>query len=169
MRSLFASVLFLSFILLPSIASFTLNYVPGGRKVDLRRFSLKVGDLEFSTEEVNDMEQLIVSLSMERTDESRRKKVEELFHEEFSKPNEEQNRFAALFDAVLMVAGERVQSDARRRALEKSFEKESPTRGEPAKEEERKGFMDGTNEERQLWAMVDLMVQTKTIVKKARG
>lgn len=131
--------------------------------------SLTVGDLEFSTNEVNDMENLIVSLSLETTDEIRRDKVEKVFAKEFSKSSEEKKRFTALFDAVLIVVGERVQSDARRRALEKSFEKESPTNGETEEEVQQKGFMDGTTEERQLWAMVDLMVQTKTIVKKARG
>lgn len=121
-------------------------------------------NVEFTTEEVKAMDDLIISLSMEPTDESRRQRALQLFETELAKPNGAPKRFTDLFDAVLIVVGDRVQMAAKKRALEG---------GQKAEESEgtnsTKDFMQRSAEERQLWALVDLMVQTKTLVKKARG
>jgi hypothetical protein len=97
------------------------------------------------------MNNLIVSLSEDSNDASRREKVEIIFAEQLAQPGAE--RFAALFDSVLMTVGERVQTEARKKAIE-AQEKEDPEQ---------------SGEHLQLWALIDMMVQTKTLVKRASG
>ena len=122
-------------------------------------------DNAFTTDEVNAMDELIISLSMEPTDEIRRTRAAKIFEMELAKPNGAPKRFTDLFDAVLMVVGDRVQMAAKKRALEAG-----PQSPEEAEEEvTRVNFMERSADERQLWALVDLMVQTKTLVKKASG
>lgn len=121
------------------------------------------------------MDELIISLTLEPTDESRRTRVDTLFTDELAKPNSVPQRFTDLFDAVLMVVGDRVQAEARKRALEAAEEAEEEPEEETEKDDgeeviQPKGaFMDRSPDERQMWALVDLMVQTKTLVKKANG
>ena len=122
-------------------------------------------DNAFTTDEVKAMDDLIISLSMEPTDEIRRKRAAQIFETELSKPNGAPKRFTDLFDAVLMVVGDRVQMEAQKRALEAG----PPTPEEAEEEVTRVNFMERSADERQLWALVDLMVQTKTLVKKASG
>ena len=127
--------------------------------------ALAAGNRDFTTEEVKAMDDLIISLSMEPTDESRRERAVKIFEKELTKPNGAPKRFADLFDAVLMVVGDRVQMAAKKRALEAG-----PQSPEEADDEAtRIDFMQRSADERQLWALVDLMVQTKTLVKKASG
>ena len=127
--------------------------------------ALAASSHDFTTDEVNAMDDLIISLSMEPTDESRRARAVQIFEKELAKPNGAPKRFADLFDAVLMVVGDRVQVAAKKRALEAG-----PQTPEEADDEAtRIDFMQRSADERQLWALVDLMVQTKTLVKKASG
>ena len=127
--------------------------------------TLAAGNHDFTTEEVKAMDDLIISLSMEPTDESRRERAVQIFNTELAKPNGAPKRFADLFDAVLMVVGDRVQMAAKKRALEAGPQ----TPAEAEEEASRIDFMQRSADERQLWALVDLMVQTKTLVKKASG
>jgi hypothetical protein len=116
---------------------------------------------DYSTDEVRAMDELIVSLSLMPSDESRRKRAVEIFDKELAKPNGAPKRFADLFDAVLAIVGDRVQSSAKLRASE--------THKQNTEEDSTLDFMSRSYDERQLWALVDLMVQSKTIVKKAAG
>ena len=136
------------------------------------------------------MEKLIVSLSKERTDASRRSRLSGILTEALAKPNGAPKRFTDLFDRTLIEVGDRVRSIALEKALQ--VEKLETGSGESGSVEESSlvsrveennvtpassdtspnedDFMSGkTDEEKQVWALVDMMVQSKTIVKKANG
>lgn len=152
----------LLFLLLVGGESFT---SPRQSKTFASPLALAADDHECTPEEVKAMDELIISLSMEPTDESRRARAVQIFEDNLSLPNGAPKRFADLFDAVLMVVGDRVQGEAKKRALEAG-----PQTTEEAEEEAtNKDWMERSADERQLWALVDLMVQTKTLVKKASG
>jgi hypothetical protein len=111
----------------------------------------KSSDLEQETE---DMKELILSLSLEPTDESRRERLAELFGEALAKPNGAPKRFTDLFDKTLIEVGDRV----RKEALETlECEQNLPSDGSKSPQE------------LQVWALIDMMVQSKTLVKKANG
>jgi hypothetical protein len=171
--------------LLSIAASFTPpQFVSIRNRVACRpQFAAASDDHEFTTEEVTAMDELIISLTLEPTDESRRTRVTTLFTEELAKPNGAPQRFTDIFDAVLMVVGDRVQTEARQRALEAAEEEQEEPEEEPNEEpneepekddeeqvvKPKATFMERSPDERQMWALVDLMVQTKTLVKKANG
>lgn len=123
------------------------------------------------------MDNLIISLSLEPTDESRRQRLVSLFHEKLATPG--RKRFTDLFDQVLVLAGNRVQIEAQKKALESvgdSVVKKSSENAAAEKEDEEdepemmdEELMDKKPEEKQLWALVDMMVQSKTITKKVYG
>ena len=132
-------------------------------------------DDSYSSAEVKAMEQLIVSISKEPTDESRRHRLQAVFDEELSTRHSE--RFSALFGEVLIVVGDRVKQEANEAAWERRRQQEADllqekVDGNPdddsSKDEGVSGFIVGnTEEEHQLWALIDMMVQSKTIVKRA--
>ncbi len=126
------------------------------------------------------MNSLIVSLSLEPTDDSRRHRLASVFTKELAKAlaKADCRRFSVLFDQVLAVVGDRVQLAATKKALEAQEERNQLDEQES---QEKEGSRDEENEdgdymgmgkspeERQLWALVDMMVQSKTISKKAFG
>eukprot|EP00978_Attheya_sp_CCMP212_P019608 scaffold55228_cov62-Attheya_sp.AAC.1 len=120
------------------------------------------------------MEDLILSLSVEPSDESRRGRLVSIFEMELSKENGAQE-FADQFGLALNVVGARVQDDARGKALKKREEAEAlgeePLEPEPLenKSSDVPIAMGHTAEEQQLWALIDMMIQSKTIVKKTFG
>jgi hypothetical protein len=141
--------------------------------------------------EEEEMTNLILSLIIdERTDESRRNRLSQIFQEnlvvydsnqgseESYQPSSSQNKdffhFVQLFDATLNKLGDRIQKKARDSALIKRREKleevETVEEGSSSSSSE-SGATDGTfetmlsEEERQLWACIDMLVQSKTIVK----
>ena len=121
------------------------------------------------------MEDLIISLSFEHTDTDRRKRVNDVFQEAFSRPNGMPKRFTDLFDKVLIEIGDKVQADAKKKffedqasqskEVESSSSEDTVAEDAPLVPEERTK----SPEELRLWALVDMMVQTKTIVKKHNG
>jgi hypothetical protein len=142
----------------------------------LTRLSLSSSADDYTATEVNEMNSLIVSLSLEPTDDSRRHRLASVFAKELAKAD--CRRFSVLFDQVLAVVGDRVQLAATKKALEAQEERnqldeqESQEKEGSRDEENEDGDYMGTGkspEERQLWALVDMMVQSKTISKKAFG
>lgn len=151
------------------------------------RYRSSLSDLEeYSEEEVLDMTELIRSLSLEPTDHDRRTRVKEVFHEALGRPNGSPQRFTTLFDKILIQYGEKVQNDAKKKyfeeeekaaaaaaAAESSGEEKEETEpvseNTPEDEDVQPVIRVKTPEELQLWALVDMMVQTKTIVKKNNG
>lgn len=118
-------------------------------------------------EKAKEMENLIVSLSLEPTDESRRQRLALIFEEELAKPNGFPKDFTDSFGAALEVVGTQVQTVARETAMEMTKNKEESDCEE--EEEGSSGEGKAGPEGRQLWALVDMMVQSKTILKKATG
>jgi ribosomal protein L13 len=121
---------------------------------------------EYSTKEVQNMDSLIISLSLDFDDSSRRSRLASLFAEELSKPD--RIRFTGLFDQVLTIAGDRVHAEVKKKALENANTHGTKTGDEV--EEQNDDLMAGKSpEEKHLWALVDMMVQSKTLVKRASG
>ena len=125
---------------------------------------------DFTADEVQEMEMLIMSLSLENDDDYRRKKVATLFAEELAKPNGHPNRFTELFDSVLMITGERVQNEAKTNAAQES-NRQQPVEIKMDAEISEVVYIsrEKSTAELQLWAFIDMMVQSKTLVKKAMG
>jgi hypothetical protein len=116
--------------------------------------------------EVQNMHTLITFLSLESDDTRRRQRLATLFEEELAKPDP--TRFTDLFDKVLAISGDRVQGDARKNAIENPNPVESNDDQE-GKEPNGDLMMGKSPEQKQLWALVDMMVQSKTLVKRASG
>jgi hypothetical protein len=125
---------------------------------------------KYSEQEIAEMKDLIVSLSMEKTDHDRRTRVKEVFVEALARPNGMPQRFSDLFDLVLTQVGDQVQMKAKM----KFFEQKQSDEDDETNEDGELALEDGelrikSPEELQLWALVDMMVQSKTIVKKRNG
>ena len=112
------------------------------------------------------MDSLIISLSLEFDDSSRRRRLAALFAEKLAKPD--QMRFTGLFDQVLTITGDRIHAQARKKALERASIVGTEAGNDVKIEND--DFLTGKSlEEKQLWALVDMMVQSKTLVKRASG
>jgi len=132
----------------------------------LRKLALSVHDGDNLTEQsVKDMEALIVSLSKEPTDETRRERVQKIFDDKLQKgtggssSSENAQQFFNLFDQVLIVVGDRTREKAA--ALQLAAAKNDNHEPAAAQAGEK------SDAERQVWALVDMMVQSKMIVKRA--
>lgn len=144
----------------------------------MRRTFLGSTNAEYSETEVQEMEDLILTLSKEPTDESRRTRLKSVFTEALARPNGAPKRFSNLFDQTLIVLGDRIREKAMQKALEaqqagayssaEGHQPEEDASGKSATASD--DYMAGkSEEERQVWALVDMMVQSKTIVKRASG
>lgn len=134
---------------------------------------------ENSEAEVQKMKDLILSLSLEPTDHDRRMRLKDLFHEQLDRPNGTPNRFTDLFDQTLIVLGDELQAEAKKKFF-KDQAAAQDKEGEDKEGEDEKAELvepnedypkprEKTPEELRLWALVDMMVQSKTIVKKING
>lgn len=103
------------------------------------------------------MDDLILSLSLIVQDAERRDKVAQMLGEKLLEPNGlgSSDRFVALFDERLNTIGNEIRTKA---ATQAEAQKEE---GAPASSESSSG--------KQLWALIDMMVQSKIIFKQARG
>ena len=88
--------------------------------------------------------------------------------------NAEVPRFAKLFQLSLDIVGERVQKAAREKAMERQeieggIENDNDATDKPDADGE--GIVERlkSEEELQLWALIDIMVQSKTAVKLHMG
>ena len=97
------------------------------------------------------MEELIVSLSREPTDDKRRKRMEDIF----GTYNE---AFCNGFEQALIKVGDRVRSEAAEEAVSVQ-QKEMPELLQEQK----------TETQFQLWALVDMMVQSKILIRRSKG
>ena len=120
----------------------------------------------FDEEEVKEMEDLIVSLSLEPTDESRRERLKSIFEEELAKPNGAPKHFSDLFDYALVIVGDRVKAEAQEHAEKLQSMNEEVEENVSVEDS---AASQGFPQQRQLWGLVDMMVQSKTIVKRASG
>jgi hypothetical protein len=124
------------------------------------------------------MEQLILSISREATDQLRRDRLRAIFIEALSRPNGDTQRFTDIFDQTLIIVGDRVKLQAQQNAL-KLQEAEAAEKDDADKDESSltppqdaaapEVAPEKTQDQMQLWALIDMMVQSKTIVKKESG
>jgi len=147
-----------------------------------------------SSEEEEAMNKFIMSLILdEKTDESRRRRLSLVFQENLvsgsnrsiipdaemvQQPSSHQNpdfyHFVKLFDSTLNQIGDSIQRKARENALIKRRAKlEELEVKEEDSSSSKEGFMADNSfetslseEERQLWCCIDMLVQSKSIVKK---
>lgn len=141
--------------------------------------------VEFSTDEIQEMETLILDLSKEKDDDLRRQKLADILDKELVTTTEQASsddssevilpqevpRFAQLFQYSLDIVGENVQNAAREKAMELNenslhvIEDSTGTENVPGTGSDRIK----SDEELQLWALIDMMVQSKTRVKLYMG
>ena len=138
---------------------------------------------DFSKDEIEDMNQLIMTLSKEFNDDTPREKLAEILDKELTNDtsdnsdesadiNTEVPRFAQLFQISLDYVGEEVQAAAREVAAQQQQEQENLSllydKADDGEEGERVMRVK-SQEELQLWALIDMMVQSKTRVKLHMG
>ena len=138
---------------------------------------------DFTRVEIDDMEKLIVSLSRESDDNMRRQTLAEILDKELvGSLNAESDsqggaatsdipRFARLFQISLDSVGESVQAAARVVALEKQMQQEKKMADDYDATDAENPLVrpEKSQEELQLWALIDMMVQSKTRVKLHMG
>ncbi len=140
------------------------------------------------------MKDLIIDLSKEGTDDVRRSRLQSIIVQGLEEGDAE--TFSALFQQALEAVGNEVQAEARELAMQRYEEKDaaetineeavaasaaadassgdSNKNGEssPIRVEKVNETSEGTIKsplETQLWALVDMMVQSKTMIKRAKG
>lgn len=137
----------------------------------------------FTQSEILEMEKLIVSLSQIADDTVRREKLASLFEAELTAAGgigigggidggEEIPRFAQLFQEALNTIGERVQESAREVAAASTIATnniKADNENNMNMEEQHGTTREKSSEELQLWALIDMMVQSKTRVKLHMG
>ena len=120
------------------------------------------------------MEELVLSLCKEADDALRRQRVESFFAKELSAAGtsigDHPPRFANLFQVALERVGSSVQERARKQAIQEQEAQQAREENSPATV----GSSDAvyaprekSAEELQLWACVDIMVQSKMLVRRA--
>ncbi len=129
----------------------------------------------YTPAEVTQMKNVIVSLSQESDDQARRLRLKTIMEVGLAGPNGGPKRFATLFERVLTQVGEQVQNEAREKYSERTTASEEENSEEDAeKAVVQEGDEDSSEEkapekspeELKLWALVDMMVQSKTMLKK---
>lgn len=144
------------------------------RVADISRpFSQSTGKLKetaaYDESEVKEMEEMIISLSLEPTDDSRRERLKSIFDDALAKPNGMPKHFSDLFDYALVIVGDRVKLEAQEHALKIQEQMASDNKDEETEDSEDASTQPAFPQQRQLWALIDMMVQSKTIVKRASG
>ncbi len=124
-----------------------------------------------NTESENDeIRELIISTSLIPDDEKRRKTLQDILEEKLNQDDvNAAARFAHLWDINIIQIGGEIQNQARIEAEKKQKEKDAAS-GTSSSEESGESEDATTTEknvkEKQLWSMVDMMVQSKTLIKK---
>ena len=130
------------------------------------------------------MKDLIIDLSKESTDDVRRSRLQSIIVQGLDEGDADS--FSQLFQQSLEAVGNEVQAEARELAMKRYEEKDaaetineaavasatnnggdSPIRVETVNETSEGKIKSPL--ETQLWALVDMMVQSKTMIKKAKG
>eukprot|EP00584_Thalassiosira_punctigera_P004888 CAMPEP_0172529390 /NCGR_PEP_ID=MMETSP1067-20121228/3480_1 /TAXON_ID=265564 ORGANISM="Thalassiosira punctigera, Strain Tpunct2005C2" /NCGR_SAMPLE_ID=MMETSP1067 /ASSEMBLY_ACC=CAM_ASM_000444 /LENGTH=173 /DNA_ID=CAMNT_0013313431 /DNA_START=282 /DNA_END=803 /DNA_ORIENTATION=- len=129
----------------------------------------------FTPDEMNDMDELILFLSKITDDGKRRERLSAIFEKELADATQiasldddsvlEVPRFAKLFQNSLDKVGEKVQTAAREVAMEQQRNAVEINQSDDDERLERVK----SQEELQLWALIDMMVQSKTRVKLHMG
>jgi len=102
------------------------------------------------------MEDLIYSISKEPTDEERRDRMASLFDKELEKDSSE--RFVELFGSTLIRIGDDLQT---------AVKENQRLRQDDENDESLLASINDRDDRMQIWALVDMMVQSKVLAKKA--
>ena len=163
-RNVFAALLLASTVLVkvPEASSFIAPYQRnsgGGAVHRLSRMNLQDGKIEASN-----IEELILSLSVEPTDELRRARLKAIFENLYKNESPENaNIFTSQFNQGLITFGDRIQLEVanaeRNEAGDYGINPQGHTKPSPLGQK--------SETELKLWALVDMMVQSKIIVKAA--
>ena len=135
---------------------------------------------DYSDDEIQEMRGLILSLSLEPNDSSRRARLNDIFADASQRSDGSPQRFGALFDRMVIKIGDEKQNEAKQRfyeaqAAKQEDESETISNENNGNGEDVDGNLDQNGEsverekspdELQLWALVDMMVQGKTIIKR---
>jgi len=118
------------------------------------------------------MEAVILAMSQENKDEVRRESVRTLFEKElaFTSVGDAPPHFAQVFGSALDKVGGEVQASARERAeAEQAKSPEGLTPDVVAEDAPYVPYVprEKKPDELQLWALIDMMVQSKMLVRKA--
>ena len=132
---------------------------------------------EFTSDEIEDMNQLILSLSKESDDTIRREKLDGILDKELSEDESLSNtkcapKFAKLFQYSLDTVGQEIQTAARILADQQMKEEQESLDSLETDIDEDRGEVKKrvkSKEELQLWALIDMMVQSKTRVARHTG
>jgi len=132
---------------------------------------------EFTSDEIEDMNQLILSLSKESDDAIRREKLDGILDKELSEDESLSNtkcapKFAKLFQYSLDTVGQEIQTAARILADQQMKEEQESLDSLETDIDEDRGEVKKrvkSKEELQLWALIDMMVQSKTRVARHTG
>ncbi|CAM9216560.1 unnamed protein product [Heterosigma akashiwo] len=114
---------------------------------------------DFAGDETSaNIKQRVFTISQEKDDTKRRFTVSSLINQKIS---EKDDQFVKIWDKALVEIAEELQDQARRKAVQMPLaEADGSTSGENS--------VNKTAEEVQLWALVDMMIQSKTLIKKAQ-
>jgi hypothetical protein len=120
-----------------------------------------------TSKRIHDMEEMIISLCFDPDDSSRRLKLSKLFEANLLN-KDGGNSFIKLFDQVLIIVGDRMRLEAEnvaRQTTQNDIDGRSdgsalPSFPFPAQQ---KSLTEG-----RLWACIDMMVQSKILVKQAK-
>jgi len=116
---------------------------------------------DYNEESDVEIEEIILALSKEQDDDARRERLKKMFDEKIQSDKNQAAQFSSKFNQVLIAVGDRMKLQAVSEAQHaKQNDRDS---------EEQQQKADRSDTELQLWALVDMMVQSKTIIKKALG
>lgn len=137
--------------------------------MEKRHFACWVNSDPYSEHEM-DIENVILSLSTIADDQSRREQLSDLFAEKLQ--NQDGGElFMKQFDSAMIVVGDRIRMDATdiatvaavNRSLNSTSAKDDAEMPSFPLRSQQKSQLEG-----QLWACIDMMVQSKTLMKQAR-
>ena len=127
----------------------------------------------------HEIRELIISISLESDDVKRRKLLSETLEEKLNQEDvSAAAKFAHLWDVNIIKIGEQIQNEARAEAQNKadtldSAATDSASDNYSEDDNDNDGNTAGSTssieksmKEKQLWSMVDMMVQSKTLIKK---
>lgn len=192
-------VLSIAYIAIALLSSVTHGFVGSANSNLLSSFTTRRSALYATADDAipttdDGMKELIIDLSKEGTDDVRRSRLQAIIAQGLEEGDAE--TFSVLFQQALEAIGNEVQAEARELAMQRYEERDaaetineeavataaaaasssgdSNTNGEssPIRVEKVNETSEGTIKsplETQLWALVDMMVQSKTMIKKAKG
>ena len=118
---------------------------------------------------LSEIKKKILSLSLEQNDEKRRSMISSIIDEKISQAD---SQFLQIWDETLIQVGSELQDEARRLAMnekesvEDGYKESTVSNGTTPDVGEQK-TANKSKEELQLWATIDMMIQSKTLIKKA--